>query len=251
MNNQILFCGDTHGRLDHVVELALQMDPMAVVLLGDIESPRPLHIELAKIADKVWWITGNHDTDVQTSWSNLVDSELADRCLDGRVVTLADGTRLAGLGGVFRQKIWMPPDEPVYESYEKWLHSLQPGWDRRQGGKAPMFASERLKHKSSIFAAQYDALACQRADILVTHEAPGFHRNGFEALTLLAMGMGVKQTFHGHHHDRLDYSAQASELGLSAYGVGLRGITDRNGVPVKPGELDDKRMYRQNSGVCT
>ena len=108
-----------------------------------------------------------------------------------------------------------------------------------------MFASERHKHKSSIFADRYDDLSRQRADILVTHEAPGFHPHGFDALTLLAVGMGVKQSFHGHQHDRLDYSAQAGARGFAAFGVGLRGITDRHGVCVKFGELDDRRMQRQ------
>ena len=112
MNNEILFCGDTHGKLQHVLGAALLLQPMAVVLLGDMESLRPLHVELAPIKDKVWWITGNHDTDHAQSWSNLMSSELADRRLDGRVVTVPDGTRIAGLGGVFRGKIWLPPMPP-------------------------------------------------------------------------------------------------------------------------------------------
>lgn len=220
---------------------------MAVVLLGDIESPRPLHVELAPIKDKVWWISGNHDTDNAELWSHLVDSELADRCLDGRVVTLPDGTRLAGLGGVFREKIWQPPADPNYQSYDAWLNSLQLGWSKRQGGKQPMFASERFKHRSTIFHDRYQELACQRADILVTHEAPDFHRHGNEALTLLAIALNAKTTFHGHHHDRLDYSQQAGELGMAAFGVGLRGISGRDGRPIVPGELDQTRALRKST----
>lgn len=247
MNNEILFCGDAHGKLRHVLDAALRLQPMAVVLLGDIESPRPLHVELAPIRDKVWWITGNHDTDHANSWSNLMNSELADRCLDGRVVTLPDGTRLAGLGGVFREKIWLPPNAPKFESYDAWLGSLQPGWNKRQGGKQAMFESERLKHHSTIFHDRYQELACQRADILVTHEAPEFHRHGNEALTLLALALDAKTTFHGHHHDRLDYNECAGELGMAAFGVGLRGITGRDGRVIVPGELDQIRAHRQSA----
>lgn len=245
MNSEILFCGDTHGKLGHVVDWALQINPMAVVLIGDMQSPRPLHIELAPILDKVWWITGNHDTDAENSWSHLVDSELADRCLDGRVVVLPDGTRLAGLGGVFREKIWKPLMDPNFHSYEDWLKSLQPGWNKRQGGKAPMFSSERLKHQSTIFPDRYNQLAQQQADILVTHEAPCFHPHGFEALTLLAVAIGAKTSFHGHHHDRLDYSKHEPSTGIRGFGVGLRGITNRDGSIVVAGELDEKRAYRR------
>lgn len=247
MNNEILFCGDTHGKLRHVLDTALRLQPMAVVLLGDMESPRPLDVELASIKDKVWWITGNHDTDNAKSWSNLMNSELADRCLDGRVVTLTDGTRLAGLGGVFREKIWLPPAGPKFESYDEWLGSLQPGWSNRQGGKQAIFESERLKHRSTIFYDRYQDLSCQRADILVTHEAPEFHPHGNEALTLLAISLDAKTTFHGHHHDRLDYNERAGELGMAAFGVGLRGITGRDGCVIVPGELDKIRADRQSA----
>lgn len=234
MNNEILFCGDTHGSHGHIIDAALKLKPMAVVLLGDMESPRPLHIELEPIRDIVWWITGNHDTDKPESWSHLVDSELADRCIDGRVVTLPDGTRLAGLGGVFRGKIWNPPHDPVHQSYDAWLDSLQPGWRKRPS----MFASERLRHRSTIFPQPYRRLASERADILVTHEAPSTHPYGWEAIDELGQALGVKTALHGHQHDSPDYRAQWVALGFEAYGVGLRGITGRNGGVIVPGESD-------------
>jgi len=61
-----------------------------------------------------------------------MNSELADRCIDGRVVVLPDGTRLAGLGGVFREKVWAPPLLPAHASYDAWLESLQSGWQKRE-----------------------------------------------------------------------------------------------------------------------
>ena len=240
MKREILFCGDPHGRLARVVEAALDLAPLAVVLLGDIESPRPLHVELEPIRDIVYWLHGNHDTDRQSSWSHLVDSELADRQLDGRVVTLVDGTRLAGLGGVFRQEIWYPPAAPRFDSCDAWLASLQAGWRKRDG----MHQAQRLKHRSSIFPATYFNLARQRADILVTHEAGGSHPYGFDVIDELAASMGVRESFHGHQHDRLDYSARWADLGFRAFGVGLRGISGRDGQAIRAGELDEQRAGR-------
>ena len=240
MNTDILFCGDVHGALRHVVDTTLRLRPMAVVLLGDIESPRPLHLELAPIREITWWICGNHDTDRPDSWSNLVDSELTDRRLDGRVVTLPDGTRLGGLGGVFRQEIWYPPEPPSHESYEDWLASLQMGRRKPES----VYETKRLKHRSSIFRADYVRLANQKADILVTHEAGAAHRHGVDAIDELASAMGVKTTFHGHHHSREDYGARSGELGFNAFGVGLRGITNREGEVVVRGEVDERRAGR-------
>lgn len=241
MNTNILFCGDTHGSLRHVVDTALKLQPMAVVLLGDIQSPRPLHEELAPIRDLVWWIHGNHDTDEPESWNHLYQSELADRCIDGMVVTLPDGTRLAGLGGVFRQTMWYPPAEPTHVSYEAWLESLQSGWRKRQ----TMYESQRSIHRSTVFLETYLGLAKLRADILVSHEAGATHPHGFDAIDELAAAMGVQLTFHGHQHDNLDYRDRWSSLGFQAHGVGLRGITDRTGAVIVPGEEDAKRAEQR------
>ena len=43
--------------------------------------------------------------------------------------------------------------------------------------------------------------------------------------------LGVARTFHGHHHDQLDYSADRARLGFNAFGVGFRGIVDQDGQP--------------------
>ena len=88
-----------------------------------------------------------------------------------------------------------------------------------------------------------------RADVLITHEAPGYHRNGFEILDTLAQSMGAKVAVHGHHHDRLDSSGRWSRQGFRSFGVGLRGITaidgDGNATVIVPGELDAQRNHRQ------
>ena len=237
----IHFCGDPHGEFAHIIEAALRLRPMAVVLLGDIEARRPLHVELEPIRELVWWIAGNHDSDRAKTWRNLVDSDLAERRLDGRVVTLADGTRLAGLGGIFREQVWYPPLPARKQNYDAWHEELRSVWHERHWSYLPQLL---LTHRTSIFPADYFGLARQQADILVTHEAGASHPRGFEAIDELASAMGVQATFHGHHHDRLDYSARWDELGLRAYGVGRRGITDRDGNVILPGDLDEQRAGR-------
>jgi predicted phosphodiesterase len=234
-SQEILFCGDTHGKHAHVLEAAKQIQPMAIVLLGDLEMSGAAHLELASVCDMVWWIQGNHDTDSQETCTNLTDSKLAHRCVDGRVVVLPDGTRLAGLGGVFREKIWAPPLPPIHDSYEAWQATLQPGWHKRSS----QYARERLKHRSTIFQDTYDRLAADEADVLVLHEAPRPHPNGWNALNELARAMRVRQVWHGHHHDRPNYQPYWGQLGYDLRGVGLRGITGREGTVIVQGELDN------------
>jgi len=81
-------------------------------------------------------------------------------------------------------------------------------------------------------------LAAQRADLLITHEAPSCHPHGFHAIDALARALGVQAAFHGHHHDSLDYRPQWATLGFRAFGVGLRGVVDHEGNVIVPGELD-------------
>lgn len=63
----------------------------------------------------IWWISGNHDTDSEASHDHLHCSVLADHNLHDRVVEIA-GVRIAGLGGVFREQVWAPPEDPIYQS---------------------------------------------------------------------------------------------------------------------------------------
>jgi predicted phosphodiesterase len=213
------------------------------VLLGDLETERPLHEALEPIASKVWFIHGNHDTDSDSCWSNVWESRLADRNIHGRVVTLPDGTRLAGLGGVFRESVWYPglPTPPRFRTPDE-HDAATPRWDRWRGGRV-------RKHWSSIYPDEVDCLADPRADVPITHEAPGYHRNGFEILDTLAQSMGVKVTVHGHHHDRLDSTDRWTRQGFRSYGVGLRGITaidtDGDATVIVRGELDEQRNHRQ------
>ncbi len=239
----VLYCGDPHGEFGRILRVAEELQASAVVLLGDLEPQRPLHEELDSIASKVWFIHGNHDTDSDSNWSNVWESALADRNIHGRVVTLPDGTRLAGLGGVFRGSVWYPsPAAPPRFRTPAEHDWATPRWDQWHSGRP-------RKHWSSIYPDELDRLADLRADVLITHEAPGYHHKGFEILDTLAQSMGAKATVNGHHHDRLDSSHRWEQQGFKSYGVGLRGITaidaDGNATVIVPGELDGQRSHRQ------
>lgn len=241
----VLYCGDPHGTFRHIIEAAGHARASAVVLLGDLEPSRGLHEEMAPLADRgteVYFIHGNHDSDSDTFAERVWGSTLAARSVHGRVVTLPDGTQLAGLGGVFRAAIWNPAglSAPAFRSREEHARAT-PRQDRWKGGP-------HRKHLGTIYPEDVDGLAGLKADILVTHEAPGYHCHGFALLDTLAQVMGVRVVVHGHHHDRLDSSAVWDAQGFKSHGVGLRGITaigvDGCAQVIVPGELDKLRVGR-------
>lgn len=227
----IWFLGDTHGSLGHVVQQVLLAQkngaaPDAVVFLGDLDCAQPLHLELAEIVGvtDIYWVFGNHDSDDSRSLNNLFSSDLAGKNLHGKVERIG-GFRIAGLGGVFRSKVWAPPNAPSFPSYQAWRKDLMrkrppKGWGIYEAG-------EERKHTTTIFPDVVSRLARQRADILVCHEAPECRSDGrgWQAVGDLARKMGVRWLFHGHHHDSPDYSEHFVEMGFKTYGVGYRGIT--------------------------
>lgn len=242
----ILYCGDAHGEFRHIIAAAVRTRACAVVLLGDMEPAQPLHEELAPLIERgtpLYFVHGNHDADSDAMAERVWGSKLGDRNLHGRVVTLPDGTRIAGLGGVFRETVWYPSvsaareGEPAFRSREDHTRST-PRQDRWRGGPA-------RQHLGTIYPDEVDRLAELSADVLVTHEAPGYHPNGIALLDTLAQAMGVKIAVHGHQHDRLDSSIHWSQQGFNSFGVGLRGITaiDLAGHAqvIEPGELDERR----------
>ena len=272
----IWFLGDNHAGFDYIVDAIdeAQTKPVAVIFLGDIEAPIPFEMCIEDILRRdvdVRWIIGNHDTDTEENYRNLLAPESMARNIDGKIVDV-NGVRIAGLGGVFRGEIWFERETANarshgigfrnFDDYRRDLQQKQ-GLKRRlskmdwvQGQAVPdrlsMFVDESKngklrKHRSSIFPDVYDALAKQRADILVTHEAPGCHPLGFEELSLLADSMHVMACFHGHQHDNLSYPLLFGRI--RAHGVGLRGISDQDGVVIKTGELDDHRAALRQSRV--
>ncbi len=263
----IWMLGDVHGQFDHVLETVRMTGekPAAVIFLGDLQCPAPFSecvndIEAAGIA--CWAIPGNHDTDSEEDCKHLFHDPLfRERNLHGRVVEIA-GLRVAGLGGVFRGEIWYPRpsenaeavDEPAFRSYDAFRHDLQQklglqGRLSKREGAPVQPAPDRIallvdeirnsklrKHKSSIFHDDYLALYGQTADILVCHEAPSCHPNGFQEIDALARSLRAKYVFHGHHHDSLNYRSEFNRQGFAAYGVSLRGITDMFGGRLRVGD---------------
>lgn len=251
---EIWFCGDTHGELGHIVEHVLNADlagqaPAAVILLGDIDAPRPLHIELQETLGltEIFWIPGNHDSDDNLAWNNLFASELADASLHCRVAQVGPW-QVAGLGGVFRKKIWSPPEEPGFASYDDWRAELIARRPPQAWGISE--SADERRHKTSIFPDCIVSLERLRADILVSHEAPDCRTDdrGWQAIGNLARALGVRYAFHGHHHDRPDYAARFPSLGFQAHGVGYRGITALNGkgrvTVIRPGNFDAEECIR-------
>ena len=236
---RIFFCADPHGEFDYLNEAALKYRPDAMVLLGDMQAPRPLDEILAPAltVTQIWWIPGNHDSDTEEFYDNLWKSKLADHKLNGRVANVC-GLRIAGLGGVFRGQIWMPDGMPNYHSAASFIRRIGRGnlW---RGGLP-------RRHRTTIFPSVYENLARQRADILVTHEAPSCHPKGFEAIDRLAKDLHAHWLFHGHQHEDRTYGTYK---GMLVRGVGYRGIVDLQGRVVVPAQIDPRdQLAMQEAG---
>lgn len=193
--------------------------------MGDMGLSDPLEVCLKDIEDltDIYFIPGNHDYDSQEYYDNLFDSSLSENNLDGKVVEIA-GLKIAGLGGVFKGKVWHPDTGVKWSRREDLLHFLPSNVSN--GGI-------RRHHECAIWYEDYEKLADLEADILVTHEAPSCHRHGFDELDLLAEMMGVKRIFHGHHHSH--YKARL-EGGIAVCGAPIQGVVNINGSLVTGGK---------------
>jgi predicted phosphodiesterase len=219
----IVFIGDIHQMWNKVERglAGLPVLPRAAVILGDVQCDKPLDVLAAPLLSRgiaVHWIFGNHDNDGGPEmWHFLTSPDhnpiTAGRSLHGRV-TVVEGVRIAGLGGTFRPRIWEPPAPPRLHGRTELpedVRQMSRGWRPDH--------IEALVHSlgtTSIWPEDYDHLAGQRADILVTHEAPSSHPAGNVALDALARAMGARLIVHGHHH--VNYVATAED-GLQALGV--------------------------------
>jgi len=185
----ILMFGDVHGNMGHILPAVLKEKASAIILLGDIQAEKPLHIELKEVMEitEVYWIPGNHDNDSKEDYANLFESELADRNINGKIVEI-DGLRVAGLGGIFREHIWRPVPvtaEPIHVSYAAFEEHLKEKYRYGKISKQKRM-NELSKHMTTIFYEDWINLYGQEAEILVTHEAPSCHPFGFEAIDVLA-----------------------------------------------------------------
>jgi calcineurin-like phosphoesterase family protein len=232
----IWFLGDVHGQFKYLTRTLAEASkpPRWLVFLGDIDIDHkslreilaPLHRWYTDI--RVAFIHGNHDADSYAHWEMLHDCGDA-VALHGRVLEL-DGVRVAGLGGVFQEQVWMPPSEALLANKEQ---ALERGTFAFQGGHRPA-----SKYLAAIYPDEYEALAAQDADILVTHEAPSCHPCGNTAIDDLARCLRVKRTFHGHHHDDLseEYAKVRERLDFDARAVDYCGIKNGLGEVILRGE---------------
>lgn len=240
---KLMFFGDPHGEFETVIAAVEGFRPEAIVLLGDIQARQPLHLELAPILNltEVWLIHGNHDTDSDVDYENLWGSELAERNVHGRVVEIA-GYKVAGLGGIFRSKIWdprRPIEEAAFVSADALRRSMRPE-ERWRDGIA-------RRHRSTIFPEDYlQLLRSSPVDILVTHEAPAAHPHGWQAIDELAETLGVQLVVHGHHHQNIDYLAEGMQTAAAPFrafgvdmGAHLAWPQDEAGLGSPPRDLRD------------
>ena len=274
-SGRIWFVGDPHGSFSHIqrtLDANCTSKPDALIFLGDQGCPRPFKECVAAFEEmgiKSYFVPGNHDADTYDNLRNLFHSQFSmERNLHGRVIEIA-GLRIAGLVGVFRSKIWYPKqgdEEQYFHDYDEYLRDLnarRPTRLRRNVSKVDLLqgsmssSSERQAeieaavkekeiriHLASIFPDDYNRLAAQKADILVTHEAPAPHPYGFQVLSDLGVHMGVQRSFHGHQHDNPHYPTHSYQK----HGVGLRGISDELGNVILAGELDAAH-YAQQGGL--
>jgi predicted phosphodiesterase len=205
----IVVAGDPHGNFAPILRACGVREPGTLILLGDCELRMPLRQTLAPLFDAGWnvrWILGNKDAETETVFDNLaVDFPEGD--IGGKVIEIA-GLRIAGLGGVFKPRIWCPDDPPNFNTRREFLASIDPREHWRGG--LPLW------HRDSIFPEDFAALAQHRFDVLISHEAPSSHRHGFAAIDRLAAAVAAKLIVHGHHHE--SYTAKL------ANGIDVRGL---------------------------
>ncbi|HEX2942277.1 MAG TPA: metallophosphoesterase [Rhodopila sp.] len=236
----IVFIGDIHQQWDKVERglARLAQPPSAAIILGDVQCDQPLDTLAAPLLRRgveVHWIFGNHDNDGGPEmWHNLCcptrNPLTAPRSLHGRVTTIG-GIRIAGLGGTFRPRIWEPPAPPRLHGRAELADDVA---QMGRGWRPEHIAA--LVHSlgtTAIWPEDYEHLATQQADILVTHEAPGSHPAGNSALDALARRMGARLIVHGHHH--VNYLATADD-GLQALGVAAAWAATETGDIIWEGE---------------
>jgi len=230
----IYFVGDPHGLTNQVAcEIVARAPlPKAVVFLGDFDLEASFHTEvepLTKAGVEVWWICGNHDTDHQLYYVRLFDNNrLIAFNLHGRVAEIA-GVRVAGLGGVFKARVWMPERDTHRKEVLRW--QTRSAWLGANRASTRWCDGLPLHLRDAIWPEDYDLLGRERADVLVCHEAPTSHKHGFAAIDVLAETIGASLVVHGHHH--VDYEAKIADGKIRVMGVGLAGVRALDGATLR------------------
>lgn len=218
--NGILFCGDPHGHFEQIIRAAQSYRPDAVVLLGDYNLRYPLENYFLDIMrdTEIYWIHGNHDVRSKTEYNYLFNSALAANNLHLTVINI-NGLRVAGLGGIFMGRIWNPTGVSKWKDKQYWLES-QPSNVK----KVPVHFENAIWHH------ELERMKKEvHADILVSHEAPSCHKHGYAVIDELAIDIGAKHIFHGHHHI---YYRDQLRTGINVTGVALEGVVNLAGEVV-------------------
>lgn len=230
----ILFAGDPHGSFTHLYPFLEKQEEIALVILGDLQLSSTEELEkLAKHCD-LWFIHGNHDSKTVAAFESIWGSQWQSRNLHGKVVNI-QGKRIAGLGGVFRGQIWMPPNKPMFFDPIHFCQYCPP--EKLWRGGVP------LRHRTSIFPSDFEVLEQQKADILICHEAPKPHPSGFNVINELAAKMEISHLFHGHHHESFDYQVYPNTE-FKVTNVGFRSLCDAEGNYLLIG-VDERKERRR------
>ncbi len=212
----ILFYGDPHGKWRPLYEAAERYNPCAVVILGDVDcesmSLAQCLAPIMKQGRKVRWVHGNHDSDSVAQF-DLTHGSYGQHNLSSRWEELG-GVIVAGLGGVFKESVWYPrfrdhPDPGAKADNPTQMIRSTPSKGRFRSGLP-------IHLRDAIFPSHVRVFDGIRADILVCHEAPTTHRNGFAEIDRLAVNLGARLIVHGHHHESL--------RGLTLEGIPVRGL---------------------------
>ena len=218
----LILYGDPHGDWQPLLEAVALDRPAAVIILGDCDLVRPLHVELAPVfaaGVEVAYLYGNHEKGSSSFWDNLVGDHPGGLLHAG--VRRLGHYDVAGVAGVFKQRIWLPPAAAQFDSRASYLQKIA-HYERWRGGLP-------LRQRDAIFPEDFQALAGKHADILVTHEAPSTHPHGFAALDDLAQVLHARLIIHGHHHTSL--------TGVTAGGIMVIGLGKAEVLRLHAGDL--------------
>lgn len=214
MSGGVMFYGDPHGDWKPLLRACNDERPDGVVILGDCDLALPLRQQIREVfeaAIRVRWIPGNHDTD-SPEWHDRLWGDFPEGNLHARWGQVG-GLIIAGLGGVFKERVWYPRFDaalPIHATRRDYLRSLPPA-DRWRGGLP-------LRVRDAIFPEDVGSLRGLRADVLVTHEAPSCHRHGFVGIDRAAEACRARLIVHGHHHE--GYSAVIPGTSIQVRGLG-------------------------------
>ena len=220
----LIVYGDPHGEWRPLFRACENDPPEAVIILGDLDLDVPFRERLWPLLERgirTLWIVGNHDKDSEVRHDHLFG--YPEGCLGARPV-IAGGIRAAGLGGVFKEKVWYPRfahADPVHASRASFMRSLTKT-DRWRRGLP-------LKLRDAIFPEDVTAMSGARVDLLVTHEAPSSHKHGFVGVDRAAELCRARLVVHGHHHE--------SVHGQLPGGVPVRGLAKAEVLRLSPGNV--------------